>query len=108
MKILLYIIAAIFLFFTAPIWVPAVGILGLATGLEPEQPSSRQTVLARRAGSSGAPAPSPPTFVAAAPAATNPPAAALLPAPGGTTRRLFVGLRSPGLPRCLRVGRKGA
>jgi hypothetical protein len=31
MKILFYIIAAIFLFFTAPIWVPIVGLLGLAT-----------------------------------------------------------------------------
>ena len=31
MKILFYIIAAIFLFFTAPIWVPIVGLLGLVT-----------------------------------------------------------------------------
>ena len=82
MKILLYIIAAIFLFFTAPIWVPAVGILGLATGI-----GAATAIIAANHASPAAPAPvvrpapSPLTFVAAAPAATNPPPAALLPPP---------------------------
>jgi hypothetical protein len=31
MKIIFYAIAIIFLFFTAPVWVPAIGLLGLAT-----------------------------------------------------------------------------
>ena len=64
MKILLYIIAAIFLFFTAPIWVPAVGILGLATGI-----GAATAIIAANHASPAAPAPvvrpapSPPSFI---------------------------------------------
>jgi hypothetical protein len=78
-KILFYIIAAIFLFFTAPIWVPAVGILGLATGI-----GAGTAIIAANHASPAAPAPvarqapAPPTYVAAAPAATTPPLTALL------------------------------
>jgi hypothetical protein len=55
MKILFYIILAIFLFFTAPIWVPAVGILGLATGI-----GAGTAIIAANHASSAAPAPAPP------------------------------------------------
>jgi hypothetical protein len=78
-KILFYIIAATFLFFTAPIWVFAAGILGLATGIGAgtaiiaanHAPPAAPAPVAR-------PAPSPPTYVAVAPAATTPPLTALL------------------------------
>ena len=78
MKVLFYIIAAIFLFFTAPIWVPAVGILGLATGI-----GAGTAIIAANHDSPAAPAsvapstPSPSTFVTTAPAATEPPPAAI-------------------------------
>jgi hypothetical protein len=52
MKILFYIIAATFLFFTAPIWVPAVGILSLATGI-----GAGTAIIAANHASSTAPAP---------------------------------------------------
>jgi hypothetical protein len=57
MKILFYIIAAIFLFFTAPIWVPIVGLLGLATMI-----GGGAAVVA--ANHTPAPAPSPPPAAA--------------------------------------------
>ncbi len=105
MKTLFYIIAAIFLFFTAPIWVPAVGILGLATGI-----GALTAIIAANHESPAAPAP------IARPAALashlyrgracrdEPSPRSPAPAPGGRTGRLRVGLRSPGLPHGLRMG----
>jgi|ERR1700677_589331 hypothetical protein len=60
MKILFYIIAAIFLFFTAPIWVPALGILGLATII-----GGGAAVIAANHATEAA---SPPAYVQSAPA----------------------------------------
>lgn len=82
MKVLFYIVAAIFLFFTAPIWVPALGILGLVTGI-----GAGTAIIAANHASSAAPAavarpsPSPPTYVAATPAVTTPPLTAILSPP---------------------------
>jgi hypothetical protein len=72
MKALFYIIVAIFLFFTAPIWVPVVGILGLATGI-----GAGTAIIAANHPSTAAPnpvtlPPSSPTFVATAPVVANP------------------------------------
>ena len=111
MKSLIYIIAAIVLFFTAPIWVPAVGDLGLATGSGAATAIVAATMRRRprRATQSSARRPRlSPLFTAAPPDRDE---ALLLPScppPAAEPVELWVGRRSPRLATLLGVGREGA